>query len=94
MIERDGDRRLACHYFLGGVILGSDGLLYYCKKSLPIGDCRERAANDIYFDEKNLAYRLQGLGNSTCRSCPPNTFNQMEIEKDLPKVLRYLLVRS
>jgi MoaA/NifB/PqqE/SkfB family radical SAM enzyme len=92
MIERGSDRTLGCHYFLGGVILGSDGLLYYCKKSLPIGDCGSRAADDIYFDEKNLTYRLQVLGNSTCRACPPNTFNQMEIEKDLPRVVRYLLV--
>jgi MoaA/NifB/PqqE/SkfB family radical SAM enzyme len=92
MIERGGDRKLACHYFLGGVILGSDGLLYYCKKSLPIGDCTKRAAYDIYFDANNLAYRLQALRNNTCRACPPNTFNQMEIEKDLPRVLSYLLV--
>jgi MoaA/NifB/PqqE/SkfB family radical SAM enzyme len=63
-----------------------------CKKSRPIGDCRERPANEIYFDEKNLAYRLQVLRNGTCRTCPPNTFNQMEIEADLPRVAQYLMV--
>ncbi len=92
MIERGGDRKLSCHYFLGGVILGSDGLLYYCKKSAPIGDCKERAASEIYFDKNNLAYRLRVLRNTMCKACPPNTFNQMEIEKDLPRVVRYLLV--
>jgi len=90
MIEFDTRRRLACHYFMGGVILGSDGLLYYCKFSDAIGDCTESRADEIYFDENNLRYRATRLKKDLCLTCPPNTYNKMEIEKDLPRVARFL----
>lgn len=92
MVEQRTNRSLACHYYMGGVILGSDGSLYYCKHSPSIGDCQTVGADEIYFDEKNLEYRRQRLKNGLCQACPPNTYNRMEIEKDLPKVVRYLLI--
>jgi hypothetical protein len=91
MIEHGRARSLACHYFMGGAILGSDGTLYYCKHSKAIGSCLERPADEIYFSEENLDYRARVLRNTICRTCPPNTYNKMEIEKDLFKVARYLV---
>lgn len=40
MIEFNKNRTLACHYAIGGLILGSDGLIYYCKNSRVIGNCK------------------------------------------------------
>lgn len=92
MIEYKATRTLACHYALGGVILGSDGLLYYCKKSRLIGDCRESSAYEIYFDEDNLEYRKRGLMRKECGGCSPNTFNKIEAEKDLLKILKFIFL--
>ena len=91
MIENKAKRTLACHYAMGGVTLGSDGLLYYCKKSKAIGSCRDRSAYDIYFNRNNLEYRERYLIRGECASCPPNTFNKIEAEKDLFKIIMFLL---
>jgi len=90
MIELNKKRTLACHYAMGGLILGSDGLLYYCKDSRAIGNCKEKSAYEIYFDEDNLKYREKGLIKSKCYSCPPNTFMKIEVEKDLFKIMKFL----
>jgi MoaA/NifB/PqqE/SkfB family radical SAM enzyme len=90
MMEFSKRRKLACHYAMGGVILGSEGLLYYCKSSRSIGNCRERSAYDCYFDPNNLEYR-QSLIEGKCGACPPNTFNQMEVGRDLFRLFRFLL---
>ena len=91
MLERGAPRRLACHYAMGGVIAGWDGSLFYCKDSKPIGNCRERSARSIYFDPSNLDYRFRELLGGKCRRCPPNTFNRIELEKDLVRYLWFLL---
>lgn len=90
MLERGVSRKLSCHYFMGGAILGADARLYYCKKSPSLGSCLERPAGDIYFDEANTAFRRNGLKKDTCPSCPPNTFNQMEASRDLFKIVSFL----
>lgn len=90
MIERGSTRRLACHYLMGGVILGSDGQLYYCKHSKPIGNGISRPAEEIYLDPDNLRYRRQDIQERICPTCPPNTYNRIEVEKDLFMVGRYL----
>jgi MoaA/NifB/PqqE/SkfB family radical SAM enzyme len=89
MIERRTKRTLACHYGLAGAILGSDGLLYYCKNSQAIGDARERSPLKIYFDPRNLAYRREALFNKACSSCPPNSYNILEVEHDLFKLAKF-----
>ncbi|MBN1224500.1 MAG: hypothetical protein JXB23_14725 [Candidatus Aminicenantes bacterium] len=93
MIELDKKRRISCHYAMGGVILGSEGTLYYCKDSRPIGNCRERSAEALYFDPENLSYRKKELIEKKCRTCPPNTFNRIELEKDLLKYIGFLLTK-
>lgn len=90
MIEKRSPRRLACHYALAGVILGSDGALYYCKKSETLGNARQRAASAIFFDRDNLAYRMRELIADECTACLPNTFNSLEMEKDLGRLVRLL----
>jgi MoaA/NifB/PqqE/SkfB family radical SAM enzyme len=90
MVGRGDRRRLSCHYALGGLILGQEGSLYYCKASRAIGNCRERSAAAVYYDLENLAYRRDELFAKTCPACPPNTFNRIELEKDLPRYLRFL----
>jgi len=92
MIEFKKKRTLACHYALAGVILGSDGLLYYCKNSKAIGDGKEKQPLKIYFDPLNLAYRRESLFWKKCDECPPNTYNIIEVEKDLLKIAKFWLL--
>ncbi|HDL64385.1 MAG TPA: radical SAM protein [Proteobacteria bacterium] len=91
IIEFNSKRTLSCHYAMGGLILGSEGLLYYCKKSKAIGNCRERSAYSIYYGKSNLKYREKELLEVECKKCPPNTFNRIELEKDLLKYLKFLI---
>ncbi len=91
MVEFDRKRKISCHYAMGGLIMGSEGIIYYCKDSQPIGSCRDRQASAIYFDADNLSYRKNELIRKKCQTCPPNTFNRFELEKDLLKYLRFLV---
>jgi MoaA/NifB/PqqE/SkfB family radical SAM enzyme len=90
MLEYGEKRDMACHYAMGGLILGSHGNLYYCSHSKEIGNCRERSAYEIYFSEENLQYRDQGLMKSECLYCPPNSLTRFQIQKDISKYLRFL----
>lgn len=90
MIERGRPRTLACHYALAGLILGWDGTIFYCKKSAPLGNIRERPGREIYFDRANLAYRHEELLRQGCSGCLPNTFNSIELQKDLVKLVTLL----
>jgi MoaA/NifB/PqqE/SkfB family radical SAM enzyme len=87
MIGHGKSRSLACHYFLSGAVVGSDGLLFYCKNSEPIGDCRTRSASAFYLDQKSIAYKIHGLRRDRCLNCPPYTMNAMEVAKDFLKIL-------
>ncbi|MDP8235282.1 MAG: radical SAM protein [Candidatus Erginobacter occultus] len=91
MLGRGAARRLACHYAMGGVIVGWDGSLFYCKDSKSIGNCRDRSASSIYYDRANLDYRAEKLLGEKCRSCPPNTLNRIELEKDIARYLWFLV---
>ncbi len=82
MLEHGARRRLSCHYALAGVIVGWDGTLYYCKKSAGVGSALEAPAADVFFAAPGLAYRRNLLA-SECASCLPNTFNSIEMQKDL-----------
>jgi len=93
MLEFGNRRDLACYYALGGVVIGSDGALSYCPHSKEIGCGRERAAHEIYFDPSNLKYRRESLLQDKCLTCPSYNFNQMEIERDLWKVMKHLLLK-
>jgi len=91
MIESGKKRSLACHYAMAGAILGSDGQLYFCKNSRAIGNCHDRAAHDIYYDPDNLCYRAKSLFEEKCPNCPPNTYNFIEMEKDLLKLVGFFV---
>jgi MoaA/NifB/PqqE/SkfB family radical SAM enzyme len=91
MIEHRKKRYVSCHYAMGGVILGAEGSLFYCKDSKAIGNSRNRSAYSIYYDPDNLRYRQLELLQEKCMSCPPNTFNRIEFEKDSLKYLKFLL---
>ncbi len=93
MLVSERTRRLSCHYAMAGVILGSEGSLYYCKNSKAIGNCLESTATECFYDEDNLAYRTDTLLNERCLHCPPNTFNRIESEKDLFKILRHFIFK-
>lgn len=88
MIERGQPRRLSCHYALAGFILGWDGTMFYCKKSSPLENCRTTPPSEIYFNPENIDYRTRELIRGECSSCLPNTFNKIEMEKDLLKLIK------
>lgn len=94
MLEFEKKRTMACHYALGGVVLGSRGELFYCKNSRSIGNARRNSALDIYYDTHNLKFRQEEIIGKTCGTCPPYSFNQIEIEKEIFRVLAYLLFSS
>jgi len=93
MLEHGEERVMACHYAMGGLILGSHGDIYYCAHSKAIGNCRERSAYEIYYDKENLKYRDLKLIREKCLHCPPNTFNRLEFQKDLLRFLRFCLIK-
>ena len=90
MLENGRPRTLACHYALAGLILGWDGTIYYCKKSDSIGNIRERPGREIYFGRTSLAYRHEAIVQQSCPNCLPNTFNSIELQKDLAKLVALL----
>jgi hypothetical protein len=94
MLESGAPRKISCHYYLGGMILGADGTLSYCKWSPPIGNCYEVSALAQYFREDNLKLRDEELRQAKCPVCPPNTFNAIEAEHDIFKIARFLLSRN
>jgi len=87
MIEDGRPRSLACYYFLGGAIVGSDGQLHHCKFGDSIGNCRIGGAYAIYMDPRSINYKIHGLLRDRCLHCPPNTMNSMEVAKDFLKIL-------
>jgi MoaA/NifB/PqqE/SkfB family radical SAM enzyme len=91
MLEFGRERTMACHYALGGVILGSQGELYYCPHSRSLGQCRTQAAYDVYYDQDNLRYRKEGLERGECLHCPPYTFNRLEFARDLARYLKFVV---
>jgi len=91
MIEFKRKRKISCHYAMGGIILESNGNLFYCKDSKSIGNCLDHQASTFYFSEDNLHYRKKELIQKKCKACPPNTFNRIELEKDLFKYLKFLV---
>lgn len=91
MIERNEPRTMACHYALGGVILGPYGELYYCPHSKEIGNCRDNSAYEIYYRRSNLEYRKNELMARECRRCPPYSFDTVELQKNAWAYLKFLL---
>ena len=91
MIELKKERKISCHYAMGGIILGANGDLFYCKDSKPIGNCRDQQPSAVYFHKDNIEYRKNELFGKKCKTCPPNTFNRLELEKDLFKYLKFLV---
>lgn len=91
MMELNKERNISCQYAMGGVILGSDGTLFYCKDSKGIGNCQDQSAYSIYYDKNNLMYREKKLIQEKCKRCPPNSFNRIELEKDILKYLIFLI---
>lgn len=62
-------RLMGCSYKNKGVTMDSRGDLYYCAvESDKIGSLREGKGEDIFFDEKNIAYRKSIVDNK-CNTC-------------------------
>jgi MoaA/NifB/PqqE/SkfB family radical SAM enzyme len=91
MLQFGQRRALSCHYAMGGVILGSQGDLYYCPHSKSIGSCRNQPAYEVYYAAENLEHRRSALIQDECLHCLPYTFNWLEFEKDILKYIRFLV---
>jgi MoaA/NifB/PqqE/SkfB family radical SAM enzyme len=91
LMEFNKVRTMSCDYYLGGIILGSQGELYYCPHSQEIGNCRDQSAYDIYYDPHNLEYRKIVLNQKKCLHCPPKELGRESIQTDLFKYTRFLI---
>jgi MoaA/NifB/PqqE/SkfB family radical SAM enzyme len=91
MIELRAKRTLGCHYALGGVVLGSRGEMFYCKNSRSIGNARTRSAGEIYYDPANLEFRRKEILGRACGTCPPYSFNRIEVEKEFFRIMAYFI---
>jgi MoaA/NifB/PqqE/SkfB family radical SAM enzyme len=91
MIEGTKNRSLSCYYGFSGFLLGYDGTLYYCSHSEGIGNCLKDSAYEIFYDRDNLQYRQRELIRKECRRCPPYTRTRLELEKDIFKIIKFVL---
>ena len=94
LLDYNKERTMSCDYALGSVILGSHGELYYCPHDETIGNCRDKSAFEIYYDQNNLGHRRNELIPKKCLHCPPRNFGYLAIKVDLFKYLKFLISRN
>src|SRR6187431_1520644 len=57
MIANGYQRTMPCPFKSQGLLLNSNGALFYCENSKEIGNAREIPAGDLYYQAENLAHR-------------------------------------
>lgn len=91
LIQHNQKRTMSCDYSLGGLILGSQGELYYCPHDDEIGNCKEKSAYEIFYDPQNLKHRTTTLIQQKCLYCPPKEYGRLSIQKDMFKYLKFVI---
>ena len=91
LLQYNQVRTMACGYSLGGVILGSQGELYYCPHDVEIGNCKDKSAYDIYYDPHNLEHRNSSLIQQECLHCPPKYSGDLAIQADAFQYMKFYI---
>jgi MoaA/NifB/PqqE/SkfB family radical SAM enzyme len=94
LLQYNRQRTMSCDYALGGVIVGSHGELFYCPHDDTIGNCRDKSAYEIFYDQNNLGHRRNSLIPNKCLHCPPRNFGYLAIQVDIFKYLKFLIGRN
>ena len=68
MIANGYQRTMPCPFKSQGLLLNSNGALFYCENSKEIGNAREIPAGDLYYQAENLAHRAT-FGDTICKNC-------------------------
>jgi MoaA/NifB/PqqE/SkfB family radical SAM enzyme len=68
MIANGYQRTMPCPFKSQGLLLNSNGALYYCENSQEIGNVRETPAGELYYKAENLAHRATFEGG-ICKTC-------------------------
>ena len=68
LIANGYQRTMPCPFKSQGLLLNSNGALFYCENSKEIGNVRDTPAGDLYYQSENLAHRAT-FADTICRNC-------------------------
>jgi MoaA/NifB/PqqE/SkfB family radical SAM enzyme len=68
MIANGYQRTMPCPFKSQGLLLNSNGALFYCENSKEIGNVRDTPAGDLYYQAENLAHRAT-FEDGICKTC-------------------------
>jgi len=68
MIANGYQRTMPCPFKSQGLLLNSNGALFYCENSNEIGNVRETPAGDLYYQADNIAHRAT-FDDTICKTC-------------------------
>ena len=68
MIANGYQRTMPCPFKSQGLLLNSNGALFYCENSQEIGNVREVPAGELYYKTENLAHRAT-FDATICKTC-------------------------
>ena len=87
---RNKKRTFPCLYADQGIIVDGTGDVRYCNNSKKIGNASYGEASKIYYDQDNLAYRLN-LASEICPDCSSECLVGIAIQKRIFPYIRHLI---
>jgi MoaA/NifB/PqqE/SkfB family radical SAM enzyme len=91
-LEGAPTRGLPCPFADQGLLLNPDGSLQYCHNSRPIGNALEKSSSELYYGQKNQAYRGT-VQKEICPSCRMSCLFFVSLRKEVFPFLSFVLKR-
>jgi MoaA/NifB/PqqE/SkfB family radical SAM enzyme len=91
-LEGAPTRGVPCPFADQGLLLNPDGSLQYCHNSHPIGNVLEQSSTELYYSDKNLAYR-QSVVKDNCPSCRMSCLFFVSLRKEVFPFVSFILKR-
>jgi MoaA/NifB/PqqE/SkfB family radical SAM enzyme len=85
-------RSLPCPFVNQGLLLNPDGTLQYCHNSRPIGNALEAPSSELYYSERNLAYRST-FQQDRCPNCQMSCLFFVSLRKEVFPFLLFMVKR-
>jgi hypothetical protein len=85
-------RSLPCPFADQGLLLNPDGSLQYCHNSHSIGNALEKGSSELYYAQKNLAYRSR-VRKESCPTCRMSCLFFVSLRKEVFPFLSFLVKR-